>query len=99
MINTCAIRYSEVDKVPVLFCSRIEERGVGVWNSFSFESKNEGRRGWLFRQFPSKFNFCVTRNFRYVASVEAQSKLARDPVSVSFRVDWKSIFRSRRSVF
>ena len=82
MINTCAIRYSEVDKVPVLFCSRIEERGVGVWNSFSFESKNEGRRGWLFSQFPSKFNFCVTRTFRYVASVEAQSKLDRDPVPV-----------------
>ena len=68
--------------IKFLFCSRIEEGGGGVWNFFSFESKNEGRRGWLFRQFPSKFNFCVTRTFRYVASVEAQSKLARDPVSV-----------------
>ena len=71
--------------IKFLFCSVLGLRGGGrggVWNFFSFESKNEGRRGWLFSQFPSKFNFCVTRTFRYVASVEAQSKLARDPVSV-----------------
>ena len=38
MINTCAIRYSEVDKVPVLFCSRIEGGGGGGGGAGSLAS-------------------------------------------------------------
>ena len=39
-----------------------------------------------------KNEFAVTASLGYVTSVEAQSKLACEPV-LSFKVDWKSIFR------